>query len=112
MNEKVEFFKSELREILIAESGDLKLSRRKDLTEKAKELGIEGKQLSSMLQEINASINWDFIEKQKEEAAKREEELYKALEKEAETIFIAFCENCGFKRKEEWRFCENCGFKF
>lgn len=82
MTENLQLFKDELKELLIERNGDIRLSDHKGVIDKAKELGLDIGKLSKLLQEVDASINWDYINKQKEEGRKREEDLKNALEQE------------------------------
>jgi len=63
----LESFKSFLREILINNDGDIKLREHKDIILYAKNLGLDERKLSKLLQEINNTINWNLIEQQKKE---------------------------------------------
>jgi hypothetical protein len=78
----LENLKEKIHDILINNDGDIKLSEHKDIINDAKEVGLDERQLSKLVIEVDRSINWDFIRKQKEEAVKREEELKKAIEEQ------------------------------
>lgn len=62
----VESFKELLKEVLIKNDGDLKLHEHPDILVYAKELGLDERKLSKLLQEVDSTINWDYIKQQKE----------------------------------------------
>lgn len=75
----IETLKEQIHDILIKKDGDVKLSEHREIINEAKDLGLDERQLSKLLQEVDSAINWDFIRKQKEEATKREEEFKRCL---------------------------------
>lgn len=62
----VESFKKLLKEVLIKNDGDLKLNKHPDILIYANELGLDERKLSKLLQEVDSSINWDYIKQQEE----------------------------------------------
>jgi len=76
----IENLKDKLSDLLIQKDGDVKLSEQRDIVNDAKELGLDEKQLSKLLQEVDSGINWDYIKKKKQESIARENALKKAIE--------------------------------
>jgi hypothetical protein len=76
----IELLKKYLHDHLIEKDGNFETGDLVEIRKDAKELGLDERQLSKLLQEVDSSINWEFIHKQKEEAQARESELKKAVE--------------------------------
>ena len=76
----IELLKKYLHDHLIEKDGNFETGDLVEIRKDAKELGLDERQLSKLLQEVDSSINWEFIYKQKEEAQARESELKKAVE--------------------------------
>jgi hypothetical protein len=77
--ESIESLKNRLHDLLIEHEGDVKLANHQEIIREAETLGIDKRQLSKLLQEVDSRINWKYIREQKEKAAAREEALKKAL---------------------------------
>jgi hypothetical protein len=78
----LEYLKEQLQDILINSDGDVKLSEHLNIIANAREVGLDDRQLSNLLIEVDNGINWDFIRKQNKEKVIREEALREALDKQ------------------------------
>jgi hypothetical protein len=67
----IENLKALIKETLLKDKGDLKLRVHKEITNYANQVGIDGRKLSKLIQEVDASINWEFIAQQEINVPKR-----------------------------------------
>lgn len=88
----IESLKELIKETLLKNSGDLKLRAHKEITNYAHHIGIDGRKLSKLIQEVDASINWEFIAQQETNVPKKKTKVSKTakndnvLTKEPESI--------------------------
>ena len=82
MSSTIDIFKEKLRDLLIQQNGDVKLLEHKDIIDAGKELGLTEKQINKLLIEVDSTINWELISRQKEDAIAREKKLKKDIEEQ------------------------------
>jgi uncharacterized protein YgiM (DUF1202 family) len=76
--------KTKLYDLLIEKDGDVKPWDLKDIFAQAKELNLEEKQVNKLLVEVDQSINWEAIRKQKEDSIKKVEDLKRIAQEQTE----------------------------
>ena len=76
--------KTKLHDLLIEKDGAVKPWDLKDIFAQAKELNLEEKQVNKLLVEVDQSINWEAIRKQKEDSIKKVEDLKRIVQEQAE----------------------------
>lgn len=80
----IDSIKDKIRAILIEKDGNVQAHELKFIVDEAKEFGITDKQIAKLVPEIDRSINWEQIRKQKEETVKRQLELEQFTKQEEE----------------------------
>lgn len=91
----VDSVKEKIRQLLIEKDGDIQPHELKDIIIEAKQLGIDDKQIAKLVPEVDRSINWEQIRKQKEELVIRQAEL------------IEFAKNEELKKQDAPKFLGN-----
>lgn len=73
----IENLKALIKETLLKDKGDLKVRVHKEITNYANQVGIDGRKLSKLIQEVDASINWEFIAQQEINLPKKKTKVSK-----------------------------------
>jgi len=82
----IDSIKEKIRDLLIEKDGDVQPHELKFIIDEAKQLGINDKQIAKLVPEIDRSINWEHIRKQKEEDVERLKKFEEETKKKEEEI--------------------------